>query len=145
MLQIPITDTLTVGGPNGSAIYHVRLAFVDPTTGVELSDDQWRFAEGTLAQEAAKHCVAFEQAFAEEYAANLSVGTAAAGQITNLALLKSPPNHYLIVVTGPATDTSLAAFLQSAAGRFTTQLSLVGSYEPIGAWVAAQPGAAATR
>ena len=144
MLQIPVTGTLTVGGPNGSAVYHVRLG------SAELSDDQWRFAEGTLAQEDNRQSAAFEQAFAEEYAANLSAGTASDGQITNLALLKSSgvdvsPNHYLIVVTGPATDTSLAAFLDSVAGRFTTQLSLVGSYEPIGAWVAPQPGPVATR
>lgn len=145
MLPIPVTDTLTVGGPNGSAVYHVRLGFVDPVNGVELSDDQWRFAEGTLAQEANRHCMAFEQAFADEYAAKLPTATASDGQITNLALLKSPPNHYLIVMTGAGADSSLAAFLQSVAGRFTTQLSLIGSFEPIGAWVAAQPGAAAAR
>jgi len=144
MLQIPVTGTLTFGGPNGSAVYHARLGFVDPVNGVELSDDQWRFAEGTLFQEAQRHCAAFEQAFAEEYAANLSAGTASDGQVTNLALLKSPPNHYLIVVTGPATDTSLADFLHSVAGRFTTQLSPLGSYELTGTWVASHSGPAAT-
>jgi hypothetical protein len=61
MLQIPVTGTLTVGEPDGSAVCHVRLGFVDPANSVELSDDQWRFVEGTLAQETKRHCAAYER------------------------------------------------------------------------------------
>lgn len=130
--QSGTSSSLMLGGPNGAAFYQVRLHFVDPVGKRELSDDDWRFAEGSLLQETFRACRDFEKAFADEYAAKLPSGSISGEQGTHVALLKSTGNplsrnHYLVVLAGAAAeDTSVPAFLESVKDRFTTDVTLVG-------------------